>query len=202
VATVSSRPARPRISNASPIEIDGGRTDGPDALARESASAMGRFFEGFGFRRHLGRTWMTLYLSDEPMTQSHLQTELGLSAGMVSTLLKELVSWGAVRTRTLPASRQTWYESETDLLAYVSRILDRRDLPHVQELDRVVHRVITELEADDSRAARRLRRKLEPIRQLARLYESMASLIIRLASGPAGSIRRGIQLVRGLRVEA
>jgi len=190
------------MTSAATIEARGERSDRTDALAHEMANAMGRFFEGFGFRRHLGRTWMTLYLSDEPMTQSHLQAELGLSAGMVSTLLKELVSWGAVRTRTLPASRQTWYESETDLLAYVSRILDRRDLPHVQELDRVVHRVITELESDDSRAARRLRRKLEPIRQLARLYESMATLIIRLAAGPAGSIRKGIQLVRGLRVES
>ncbi len=187
--------------NAATVDDVASGTRDSEALGREMAEAMGRFFEGFGFRRHLGRTWMILYLADEPMTQSHLQTELGLSAGMVSTLLRELVSWGAVRTRTLPASRQTWYESETHLLAYVARILERRDLPHVQDLDRTVHRVISSLEEIDSRAARRLARKLEPIRQLARLYESMATLIIRLATGPAGSIRKGIQLVRGLRVE-
>ena len=173
----------------------------PDALAQEMVEAMGRFFEGFGFRRHLGRTWMLLYLSDEPMTQSHLQTELGLSAGMVSTLLRELVSWGAVRTRTLPSSRRTWYEAEIDLLSYVARILERRDLPHVQDLDRTVKRAIAGLEANGDHTARRLLRRLQPIRQLASLYESMASLVIRLAIGPAGSIRRGIQMVRGLRVE-
>ena len=187
--------------NATTVDDVGAAQGDSDRLGQEMVEAMGRFFEGFGFRRHLGRTWMVLYLSDEPMTQTHLQAELGLSAGMVSTLLRELVSWGAVRTRTLPASRQTWYESETRLLAYVSRILERRDLPHVQDLDRTVHRVITELESHDSRAAKRLLRKLDPIRQLARLYESMATLVIRMATGPTGSIRKGIQLVRGLRVE-
>jgi HTH-type transcriptional regulator, glycine betaine synthesis regulator len=178
------------------------QADGVDQLAQELVEAMGRFFEGFGFRRHLGRVWMTLYLSSEPMTQSHLQTELRLSAGMVSTLLRELGTWNAVRTRTMPASRQVWYEAETDLLAYVTRILKRRDLPHVQELDREISRIVALLEQRDDVESRRIRRRLRPVRQLAALYDTMSTLVIRLAEGPADSIRRGIRLVQDLRVDA
>ena len=175
---------------------------GVDRLVAELVDAMGRFFEGFGFRRHLGRVWMTLYLTSEPMTQSHLQQDLGLSAGMVSTLLRELGTWNAVRTRTMPASRQVWYEAETDLLSYVTRILKRRDLPHVQELDREITRIVTLLEQRDDAESRRLRRRLRPVRQLAALYDTMASLVIRLAEGPTDSIRRGIRLVQNLRIDA
>ncbi len=189
-------------SDPAPSPATGPQPDSVDQLVVELIEAMGRFFEGFGFRRHLGRVWMSLYLSSEPMTQSHLQTELGLSAGMVSTLLRELGTWNAVRTRTMPASRQVWYEAETDLLAYVTRILKRRDLPHVQELDREISRIVALLEQRDDVESRRVRRRLRPVRQLAALYDTMATLVIRLAEGPADSIRRGIRLVQDLRVDA
>ena len=172
-----------------------------DAVVVELVESMGRFFEGFGFRRHLGRLWMTLYLSSEPMTQSHLQGELKLSAGMVSTLLRELGHWNAVRTRSLPASRQVWYEAETDLLAYVTRILRRRDLVHVQKLDREIQQAEALLTARGDAESRRLLRRLRPVRELASLYETLASLVVRLAEGPTDAIRRGIRLVRSLRVE-
>lgn len=172
-----------------------------DAVIVELVESMGRFFEGFGFRRHLGRLWMTLYLSSEPMTQSHLQQELKLSAGMVSTLLRELGHWNAVRTRSLPASRQVWYEAETDLLAYVTRILRRRDLVHVQELDREIRHAESLLAARDDAESRRLLRRLRPVRELASLYDTLASLVVRLAEGPTDAIRKGIRLVRSLRVE-
>ncbi len=175
--------------------------DRRDPLLDELVDAMGRFFEGFGFRKHLGRVWMTLYLSDDPMTQSDLQRELGLSAGMVSTVLRDLSTWGAIRTRSLPASRQTWYQAQTDLLAYVVNILKRRDLPQVQDLDRLVQRAIEELERRDDVEARRLVRRLRPIRQLASLYEAMTSLVVRLAEGPHDSIRKGLRLVRNIRAE-
>jgi len=175
---------------------------GLDEAVTELVEVMGRFFEGFGFRRHLGRVWMTLYLSPEPMTQSHLQQELGLSAGMVSTLLRELGTWNAVRTRSLPASRQVWYEAETDLLAYVTRILRRRDLVHVKELDREISRAEKLLADRNDAEARRLLRRLRPVRDLASLYDTLASLVVRLAEGPTDSIRRGIRLVRSLRVDS
>jgi DNA-binding transcriptional regulator GbsR (MarR family) len=172
-----------------------------DPLFDELVDGMGRFFEGFGFRKHLGRVWMTLYLSEDPMTQSDLQGELGLSAGMVSTVLKDLSGWGAIRTRTLPASRQTWYRAETDLLAYVVNILKRRDLPQVQDLDRLVQHAVDEFERRDDIESRRLARRLRPIRQLASLYEAMTSLVVRLAEGPQDSIRKGLKLVRNIRAE-
>jgi DNA-binding transcriptional regulator GbsR (MarR family) len=174
----------------------------PDPVLDEMIEAMGGFFEGFGFKRHVGRLWMTLYLSLEPMTQSQLQKRLGLSAGMVSTLLRELSSWNAVHVRTLPSSRQTWYQAETDLLAYVARILRRRDLNHVQELDRQTTRAIDTLTDRGDPESARLARLLRRIRQLASLYEAMSSLVIRLADGPPESVRRGIRLVKGLRLSA
>jgi len=178
------------------------RSDGTDdPLLTDLVDAMGRFFEGFGFRHHLGRMWMTLYLSMDPMTQSDLQQELGLSAGMVSTLLKDLGRWGAVRTRSLPDSRQTWYQAETDLLAYVMSILKRRDLPHVMDLDREVQRAISVLEQRETHEARRLVRLLKPIRQLAAFYEAMTSLVIRLAAGPPESLKKGLRLVKSIRPE-
>lgn len=187
----------PRTATAKPHDAPH-----PDPVLDGMVEGMGRFFEGFGFKRHVGRLWMTLYLSLEPMTQSQLQKRLGLSAGMVSTLLRELSAWNAVHVRTLPSSRQTWYQAETDLLAYVARILRRRDLSHVQELDRQTTRAIDELQQRGDPESTRQAGLLKRIRQLSSLYEAMASLVIRLADGPPESVRRGIRLVKGLRLSA
>ena len=95
-----------------------------------------------------------------------------------------------------------WYEAETDLLTYVTRILRRRDLVHVKELDREIRRAEQLLAERGDAEARRLLRRLRPVRDLARLYDTLASLVVRLAEGPTDSIRRGIRLVRSLRVDS
>ena len=61
--------------------------------------------------RATGRLYGYLLLSAEPATLDTIGTALSLSAGSVSTAVRELVSWGLARTIPQPGSRRIRVEA-------------------------------------------------------------------------------------------
>jgi DNA-binding transcriptional regulator GbsR (MarR family) len=61
--------------------------------------------------RTTGRLYGYLLLSAEPVTLDTIGIALGLSAGSVSTSVRELVSWGLARTIPQPGSRRLRVEA-------------------------------------------------------------------------------------------
>lgn len=141
---------------------------------------IGLFFERFGLRRNVGRTWAVLYLTPEPLDQARLGQVLGLSAGLVSDALKELEHWGAVRSLSIKGERRTYYEAEDRLLRIVAAILAKRDLCAVRDLREAARAARNT--ADPPGFKRELRRRLREIEVVADLYEVLSTLVIRVSS--------------------
>ncbi|QNO36708.1 MarR family transcriptional regulator [Protaetiibacter sp. SSC-01] len=73
--------------------------------------ALGEILASWHLPRSTGRIYGALLLRDTPATFDELRDELGLSAGAVSTGVRELVSWGLAHTIPQPGSRRLLIEA-------------------------------------------------------------------------------------------
>ena len=159
----------------------------------------GLFFQAFGFKRNVGRVWATLFLSPRALEQAELSALLGLSAGLISTSLRELEAMGAVRMHLTPGSRRARYEAEHRLLRTVATILTRRDLEAVLALRDAVVQARQQLPRGSTKAW--CHERLALVEDISRLYEVLAKLVVRVAKGPEvalGSIIRALRNTRAL----
>jgi HTH-type transcriptional regulator, glycine betaine synthesis regulator len=95
--------------------------------------AVGRLMEFWGFKRHMGRIWTLLYLSDEPLSATELQEKLQLSAGSVSMATAELLRWGVVKKLWIHGQRRDYFAAESNLWKMISRVFRERELVEVLE---------------------------------------------------------------------
>ena len=90
------------------------------------SDAVGRLMEFWGFKRHMGRIWALLYLSDEPLGANELRDKLQLSAGSVSMSLTELLRWGVVKKVWIHGQRRDFFVAEGNLWKMISRVFRER----------------------------------------------------------------------------
>ena len=90
-------------------------------LPKELAATRDRFVEAgghttqsLGFGRVLGQIYALLYLSPRPLCLDEIVAELHVSKASVSTTVRQLQRWSAVRRIWVKGDRKDYYEAETD----------------------------------------------------------------------------------------
>lgn len=76
----------------------------------------GRTTQGFGIGRIIGQLYALLFFAREPLSLDDMARELRVSKGSVSTNVRELEKWNAVKRVWIKGSRKDFYESEVDFL--------------------------------------------------------------------------------------
>jgi hypothetical protein len=106
----------------------------PEALAPaidpelfEQLPAFELFFKTFGFKRVHGRVWGLLVLSDHPLSSKEISGALGISTGLTSTTINELVEWGALQSMFDPERRCHLHKAIGNTMSIVATILRRRE---------------------------------------------------------------------------
>lgn len=125
---------------------------------------------------------------------------LGLSAGLVSSGLKELTHFEMIHPVDRPGARRVHYEAETRLLRIVQSILSKRELPAVRALHETVRAVRVGLRPSEGESLQALGDRLRGVEDAARLYAAMARLVMAIAHLPTVALSRAIRLVEGLRL--
>jgi DNA-binding transcriptional regulator GbsR (MarR family) len=74
----------------------------------------GRTTQGFGLGRIIGQLYALLFFSPRPMSLDEMAGELKVSKGSVSTNIRELEKWSAVRRVWVKGDRKDYYEAEVD----------------------------------------------------------------------------------------
>lgn len=140
------------------------------------SDALGRLMEFWGFKRHLGRIWTVLYLSDEPLGAVELRDKLQLSAGSVSMALNELLRWGVVKKIWVHGQRRDYFVAESNLWKMISRVFRERELVEVLEAISAMEGALSSLEdklaSRDPKVRERAatqRARIERLLELARL---------------------------------
>ena len=76
----------------------------------------GRTTQGFGLGRIIGQLYALLFFNPKPMSLDDMAKELSVSKGSVSTNVRELEKWSAVKKVWVKGSRKDFYEAEIDFL--------------------------------------------------------------------------------------
>jgi len=88
----------------------------------------GRTTQNFGWGRIIGQLYALLFFSPTPLSLDDMAESLKVSKGSVSTNIRELEKWGAVRQVWVKGDRKDYYEAEVDSM----KILKSGILPFVK----------------------------------------------------------------------
>ena len=88
-----------------------------ESSRRKFIEAGGHTTQAFGLGRTLGQMYALLYLSPKPMCLDNIAKELGVSKASVSTTVRQLERWSAVKHVWVRGDRRDYYEAETDFHA-------------------------------------------------------------------------------------
>ncbi|MBI5686972.1 MAG: hypothetical protein HZC54_18030 [Verrucomicrobia bacterium] len=77
----------------------------------------GHTTQSFGLGQVIGQVFALLYLSPRPLCLDEIAEELGVSKASVSTTVRQLESWSAVKHVWVKSDRRDFYEAETDFKA-------------------------------------------------------------------------------------
>jgi len=87
------------------------------AVRRKFIEAGGSTTQSFGLGRILGQIYALLYLSPAPLCLDDIVRELSVSKASVSTTVRQLERWSAVKRVWVQGDRKDYYEAETDFNA-------------------------------------------------------------------------------------
>ena len=90
-----------------------------EAARRKFIEAGGHTTQSFGLGRIIGQIYALLYLSPQPLCLDEIVTELGVSKASVSTTVRQLQKWAAVKRVWVKGDRKDYYEAETDFNAVI-----------------------------------------------------------------------------------
>jgi DNA-binding transcriptional regulator GbsR (MarR family) len=88
----------------------------------------GRTSQGFGLGRIIGQLYALLFFTPSAMSLDDMAGELEVSKGSVSTNIRELEKWGAVKQVWVKGNRKDFYEAEADFI----KILEKGILPFMK----------------------------------------------------------------------
>lgn len=153
--------------------------------------SVGRLMEFWGFKRHMGRTWALLYLSEAPLSAKEIRDRLDLSVGTVSMTLGELQRWGVVRRVHQAGVRAELFEAELSLWKMVSRVFRERELFEVTEAVAALEAALTDLrgEAPSERASLQ-RSRIEALLEVARLGKGLLEVLVSTGRVDASELAR------------
>ena len=88
-----------------------------DALAVTRAQFIevaGNTTQSFGFGRIMGQIYALLYMSARPLCLDDIARDLSVSKASVSTTVRQLESWAAVKRVWVKGDRKDYYEAESN----------------------------------------------------------------------------------------
>ena len=161
------------------------------------SDVIGRLIEFWGFKRNMGRTWATIYLSPSPLTAQDVRDRLGLSSGAVSMTLTELVRWGAVRRVWIHGDRRDHFTAEVHLWKMIARVLSEREHAEIvaatEACEEALRLLKTEAQSENPKARERATfqtQRIEALFELAQLGKVLLDGLLSSLKLDLGALRR------------
>ncbi|HEY9900143.1 MAG TPA: MarR family transcriptional regulator [Pantanalinema sp.] len=174
-----------------------------DPAIYRACEAVGGIVEMWGFKRVLGMVWTFVYLSPRPLSAQEIRSGLGISSGLVSMVLQELVRWGVVHKQPTPGERKEYYTAERNVWRPISKVIREREMYQVSTTLERLREAEIELEAagdeDEDECKRVAADRLAELIQVGELAHSMLDQFVSLGVLDARDLRSvalGVGLTR------
>ncbi|MFQ5709490.1 MAG: GbsR/MarR family transcriptional regulator [bacterium] len=133
---------------------------------RQLAEAVGAFIKYWGFKEIHGRIWLHVYLSKKPITAKELTQKLGVTKGLISTAISELLAYQVIERVSLGDARSPGYQSNTDLVQVIYNVLRNRELKMTRAILHKIGLLAAEMQHSDPETLEKLH-QLQDMTQFA-----------------------------------
>ncbi|MCG8606055.1 hypothetical protein MJD09_13830, partial [bacterium] len=140
--------------------------DSVDEKKQRLAESVGEFIKYWGFKEIHGRVWTHVYLAKHPITAKELTTKLGVTKGLVSMTLSELIAYQVIEKINIGNTKSAGYQSNTDLFEVIYNILRNRELKMTSRIQENI-KALTEVMNDSEPETREKLRKLDDMTNFA-----------------------------------
>lgn len=140
--------------------------------------AIGQLASSLGLNRVAGQLYALLYLNESPLSLDEMVEELKISKGHVSTNIRALENWGAVRKVWVKGDRKDYYEVDLNVPRIIADRLKiglGRRLQDALEMINKIERRITQIEKDlapqEKREAMFFKERIQRVKKLSKSVE-------------------------------
>ncbi|MDD5428958.1 MAG: hypothetical protein PHI58_07000 [Candidatus Omnitrophica bacterium] len=144
----------------------------------------GKLAESFGFNKFIAQLYAVLYMSGKPLSLDELVDKLGASKGNISLNIRELESWGAVKSVWVKGSRKDYYEVEPDIKKVFSsklksslgkRVAQVSDM--IEEFKDIIESAQGELTEEEKAIAKEYKERLKKIENMKNLASKALAIV-------------------------
>jgi len=155
-----------------------------EKIRDEFAEIAGQVSARLGLSRTVGQLYALLFLSDEPVCLDYMVERLKISKGSVSTNIRELEKWGAVRKVWVKGSRKDFYEANPDTLKIVINrfkigIQQRLNemLEGIDRFEKTISNIENDLPVEEKRKAQFYREKFRKVKKMRTIVNTFLKVI-------------------------
>ncbi len=156
--------------------------DTVDKLIDELVDGGSNFAASLGISRVAGQLYVLLFLSQRPLSLDEMMEKLKISKGYVSTNIRALERWQAVRKVWIKGSRKDFYEANPDTINIVVNQLEHGLRQRFEELEKVITKAKENIEYMRRGCSSEIRREVENLENKLKQIEMMkkkADVLIR-----------------------
>ncbi|MFQ5603889.1 MAG: GbsR/MarR family transcriptional regulator [bacterium] len=143
---------------------------------QQLAESVGEFIKYWGFKEIHGRVWVHIYLSNQPITAKELTRKLGVTKGLISMTLSELIAYQVIEKVNIGNAKSPGYQSNTDLVEVIYNVLRNRELKLTTKIQENIDSLLESIDKEDRHSAEKLKRLHEmtgfAIESLKKLLEN------------------------------
>lgn len=154
---------------------------------------IGEFIKFWGFSKHHGRIWALLYLSEEPLNASDIQSALEMSAGLVSMSIKDLVHWDVIVRVWVQGDRKDYFRANHDVWHMVTRVMREREYQMITSSARNLDDSLGELETSLEISKERLeflKPRIEALIELSGSFAAFLNVLLTQAEANIEELKR------------
>ncbi len=167
---------------------------GGDEALKEAREAFinhwGAMGSAWGINRTMAQIHALLFTATEPMSTDGIMAELQISRGNANTNLRELASWGLIRSVMIRGERKEHFEAEKDvwkMFCLIARERKRREVsPTVEVLEECRQRTRGLRTAE----SRQFARQMKEIGDFLRLGETLLEKAVAMEESKAVALAR------------
>jgi DNA-binding transcriptional regulator GbsR (MarR family) len=155
-----------------------------EKIRDEFTEIAGQLGARLGLSRTVGQLYGLLFLSDEPLCLDYMVERLKVSKGGVSTNIRELEKWGAVRKVWVKGSRKDFYEANPDTIKIVIsrfKIGIQQRLNEMSEginrFEKIISEIENNLPVDEKKKAQFYKEKFKKLKKMQALVNAFLKVI-------------------------
>jgi DNA-binding transcriptional regulator GbsR (MarR family) len=136
-----------------------------------------------GINRVAGQLYILLFLSNRSVSLDEMAERLKVSKGHVSTNIRALERWQAVRKTWVKGSRKDYYMANTDTIEIIANRLKQGLSQRLEEFDKVIVQAeerIVNLSAGGSKITNELKSLEAKIKSIKKMHGKVTGLLERL----------------------